>query len=95
MVAAGFSGGEADHLRRAMASWGKNGDLEQFREKLIHGMQERGHSLDFSERLFKQIKGFGSYGFPESHAASFCLIGIHILLAKVSSPSGILCWLTQ
>jgi error-prone DNA polymerase len=74
MVAAGFSGGEADHLRRAMASWGKNGDLEQFRDKLIHGMQERGHSLDFSERLFKQIKGFGSYGFPESHAASFALL---------------------
>jgi len=74
MVAAGFTGGEADHLRRAMASWGKNGDLEQFREKLINGMLARGHNLDFSERLFKQIKGFGSYGFPESHAASFALL---------------------
>jgi error-prone DNA polymerase len=74
MVAAGFSGGEADHLRRAMASWGKNGDLEQFREKLIDGMLQRGHDLEFAERLFKQIKGFGSYGFPESHAASFALL---------------------
>ena len=74
MVAAGFTGGEADHLRRAMTSWGKNGDLEQFREKLIDGMLRRGHDLDFAERLFKQIKGFGSYGFPESHAASFALL---------------------
>jgi len=74
MVAAGFSGGEADHLRRAMASWGKNGDLEQFRDKLIAGMLRRGHSPDFAERLFNQIKGFGSYGFPESHSASFALL---------------------
>ena len=74
MVAAGFTGGEADHLRRAMTSWGKNGKLEQFRGKLIDGMLARGHSLDFAERLFKQILGFGSYGFPESHAASFALL---------------------
>ncbi|MEO0367761.1 MAG: error-prone DNA polymerase, partial [Pseudomonadota bacterium] len=74
MVAAGFSGGEADQLRRAMASWGKNGDLEQFRDKLIQGMRNRGHSQEFAERLFLQIKGFGSYGFPESHSASFALL---------------------
>ncbi len=74
MVAAGFSGGEADQLRRAMASWGRNGNLLRFKEKLISGMRQRGHSQDFAERLFNQMKGFGSYGFPESHAASFALL---------------------
>ncbi|RBP49392.1 error-prone DNA polymerase [Arenicella xantha] len=74
MVAAGFTGGEADHLRRAMASWGKHGDIGQFEERLISGMLARGHSQDFAERLFKQIQGFGSYGFPESHSASFALL---------------------
>ena len=74
MVAAGFSGGEADQLRRAMASWGKNGNLLQFQDKLIQGMLTRGYSRDFSDRLFEQMKGFGSYGFPESHAASFALL---------------------
>jgi error-prone DNA polymerase len=74
MVAAGFSGGEADQLRRAMASWGKNGNLLQFQDKLVQGMLTRGYSQDFAERLFEQMKGFGSYGFPESHAASFALL---------------------
>lgn len=74
MVAAGFSGGEADQLRRSMASWGKNGSLDQFKDKLISGMRTRGHSQDFAERLFRQIQGFGSYGFPESHSASFALL---------------------
>jgi len=74
MVAAGFSGGEADQLRRSMASWGKHGNLDQFKDKLINGMLTRGHTRDFAERLFKQIQGFGSYGFPESHSASFALL---------------------
>lgn len=74
MVAAGFSGGEADQLRRAMASWGKNGNLLQFREKLLNGMKQRGYDQGFAERVFNQMKGFGSYGFPESHAASFALL---------------------
>jgi error-prone DNA polymerase len=74
MVAAGFSAGEADQLRRAMASWGKNGHLEHFRDKLLLGMRERGHPQEFAERLFEQMKGFGAYGFPESHAASFALL---------------------
>ncbi len=74
MVAAGFSGGEADQLRRAMASWGKNGNLLQFREKLLRGMQQRGYASEFAERVFNQMKGFGAYGFPESHAASFALL---------------------
>lgn len=74
MVAAGFSGGEADQLRRAMASWKKNGQLEPFKHKLISGMQSRGYDLDFAERLYRQICGFGGYGFPESHSASFAIL---------------------
>ena len=73
-VAAGFSGGEADQLRRAMASWKKNGKLLKFRTKLIQGMQSRGYEKVFAERLFEQILGFGEYGFPESHSASFAVL---------------------
>ena len=74
MVAAGFSAGEADQLRRAMAAWKKRGGLEHFGEKLINGMRDNGHSEEFAERIFNQMKGFGEYGFPESHAASFALL---------------------
>ncbi|MFA0085922.1 error-prone DNA polymerase [Vibrio sp. 10N.261.51.F12] len=74
MVAAGFSGGEADKLRRAMAAWKKNGSIFTFRSKLINGMLERGYERDFAERLFEQICGFGEYGFPESHSASFAVL---------------------
>ncbi|MBT0586732.1 error-prone DNA polymerase [Alteromonas oceanisediminis] len=74
MVAAGFSGGEADQLRRAMASWKKNGKLVQFRDKLKRGMQKKGYQDDFAERLYQQILGFGVYGFPESHSASFAVL---------------------
>lgn len=74
MVAAGFTGGEADQLRRAMASWKKTGELLQFRPKLLDGMQSRGYSLQFAEQIFQQICGFGEYGFPESHSASFALL---------------------
>ncbi len=74
MVAAGFSAGEADQLRRAMAAWKSHGDLTPFRTKLVEGMLERGHDADFAERLYQQICGFGGYGFPESHAASFALL---------------------
>ncbi|GGF75924.1 error-prone DNA polymerase [Alteromonas lipolytica] len=74
MVAAGFTGGEADQLRRAMASWKKNGKLRQFRSKLIDGMSARGYKLAFAEQLFEQICGFGEYGFPESHSASFAVL---------------------
>ena len=74
MVAAGFSGGESDELRRAMASWGKNGNLDQFQDKLIQGMLNNGYDREFAERLFRQIQGFGAYGFPESHSASFALL---------------------
>lgn len=74
IVAAGFSGGEADQLRRAMAAWKKKGGLEKFRQKLLDGMQKHGYSPEFAERLYRQIEGFGDYGFPESHAASFALL---------------------
>ncbi|MEZ5572283.1 MAG: error-prone DNA polymerase [Halioglobus sp.] len=74
MVAAGFSGGEADALRRAITNWGKNSKLLTFEKKLTRGMIERGYDEDFARRLFDQIKGFGGYGFPESHSASFALL---------------------
>jgi len=74
MVAAGFSGGEADQLRRAMARWGKSGELLQFEHKVIEGMRANGYSGDYARRLFEQMKGFGGYGFPESHSASFALL---------------------
>ncbi|GHG67464.1 error-prone DNA polymerase [Alishewanella longhuensis] len=74
MVAAGFSGGEADQLRRAMASWKKTGELLQFKEKLIQGMLKNGYSQQYAERIYQQICGFGEYGFPESHSASFAVL---------------------
>ncbi len=74
MVAAGFSGGEADQLRRAITNWGKNSKLLTFEQKLTRGMIERGYDEVFARRLFEQIKGFGGYGFPESHSASFALL---------------------
>lgn len=74
MVAAGFSAGEADQLRRAMAAWKRRGGLGPFEDKLIAGMRERGYSEQFARQVFNQIKGFGEYGFPESHAASFALL---------------------
>ena len=74
MVAAGFTGGEADQLRRAMAKWKRNGELTKFQRKLINGMLERGYEQEFAERVFQQICGFGEYGFPESHSASFAVL---------------------
>lgn len=74
ILAAGFTPGEADQLRRAMAAWKRKGGLGPFQEKVINGMLERGYDLEFAERIFKQIEGFGEYGFPESHAASFALL---------------------
>ena len=74
IVAAGFTPGEADQLRRAMGAWRKTGVIEQFRRKLVDGMLSNGYDKEFAERVFKQISGFGEYGFPESHAASFALL---------------------
>ena len=74
IVAAGFSPGEADRLRRAMAAWKRKGGLEPFQRQLIDGMRERGYAESFAQQIFNQILGFGEYGFPESHAASFALL---------------------
>ena len=74
IVAAGFTAGEADRLRRAMAAWKRRGGLGQFEQKLIDGMRERGYTEDYARQIFRQIEGFGEYGFPESHSASFALL---------------------
>jgi len=74
IVAAGFTPDEADRLRRAMATFKRGGDIHKFHEKMVGGMVARGYNADFAERCFKQIEGFGTYGFPESHAASFALL---------------------
>ena len=74
MVAAGFSAGEADQLRRSMATWKRRGGFEQFEEKLLKGMKARGYTQQFAQQIYNQIKGFGEYGFPESHSASFALL---------------------
>jgi error-prone DNA polymerase len=91
MIAAGFTGGEADQLRRAMASWGKTGTLLRFQEKFINGMLHNGYELDFAERLFEQIKGFGGYGFPESHSASFALLCYASAWMKCHHPAAFYC----
>ena len=74
VVAAGFTPGEADRLRRAMAAWKRRGGLGPFKDKLITGMRERGYEEEFARQIFRQIEGFGEYGFPESHSASFALL---------------------
>ncbi|WP_105101622.1 error-prone DNA polymerase [Microbulbifer pacificus] len=93
MVAAGFSGGEADELRRAMASWGKNGNLLVFREKLVNGMLANGYERNLAEQLFEQMKGFGAYGFPESHSASFALLAYFSAWIKHHYPAAFYCGL--
>ncbi len=91
MIAAGFSAGEADQLRRAMAAWKRPGVLEKYYDKVVQGMRERGYTDDFAESIFKQIKGFSSYGFPESHAASFALLTYISCWLKRHEPAAFLC----
>jgi error-prone DNA polymerase len=74
VVAAGFTGGEADDLRRSMAARKRKGGVEKFYDRVINGLLKNGYDKEFAERIFKQIEGFGEYGFPESHAASFALL---------------------
>ena len=74
VVAAGFTPGEADQLRRAMAAWRRPGLIDQFRKRLLDGMRANGLPEEFAQRVYQQIQGFGEYGFPESHAASFALL---------------------
>jgi error-prone DNA polymerase len=91
VVAAGFTPGEADQLRRAMAAWKRRGGLEPFREKLIDGMLARGYQQQFAEQIFQQILGFGEYGFPESHAASFALLVYVSSWLKCHEPAAFAC----
>ncbi|WP_372870202.1 error-prone DNA polymerase [Shewanella sp.] len=91
MVAAGFSGGEADALRRAMASWKHTGKLWPFEQKLLDGMAARGYSEDFARQIFRQIQGFGEYGFPESHSASFALLAYVSAYLKCYHPAAFCC----
>jgi len=74
IVGAGFAPDDADRLRRAMATFKRNGDIHLFRDKFVAGMVNNGYDRDFAARCFSQIEGFGTYGFPESHAASFALL---------------------
>ncbi|PNG24989.1 error-prone DNA polymerase [Methylocella silvestris] len=91
IVAAGFSPSEADQLRRAMATFKHVGTIGAFRTKMIEGMVARNYSRDFAERCFKQIEGFGSYGFPESHAASFALLVYASAWMKCRYPDAFAC----
>ena len=91
MVAAGFSPGQADQLRRGMAAWKKSGEMQRFRAPVIDGMLASGYERDFAERLFGQIEGFGEYGFPESHAASFALLVYVSCWLKCHEPAAFLC----
>jgi error-prone DNA polymerase len=87
VVAAGFTPGEADQLRRAMGAWRRPGLIEQFRQKLRDGMLARGLPLDFADQLFEQVRGFGEYGFPEAHAASFALLAYVSAWLKCHYPA--------
>ena len=91
VVAAGFTPGEADKLRRAMASWKRRGGIEPFRDKLIEGMLARGYERAFAEQIYQQIQGFGEYGFPESHAASFALLVYVSSWLKCHEPEAFAC----
>ena len=91
IVGAGYSGGEADQLRRDMAAWKRTGRLLSHRERLLAGFARNGISRRFGEALFEQIKGFGEYGFPESHAASFALLVYKSAWLKAHYPAHFLC----
>jgi error-prone DNA polymerase len=91
IVGAGFTPAEADALRRSMATFKFTGGVSHFRDKMIEGMVERGYARDFAERTFKQIEGFGSYGFPESHAASFAKIAYASSWMKCHHPEIFCC----
>jgi error-prone DNA polymerase len=93
MLAADFTAGEADALRRAMAAWKRRGGLSPFHERLVGRMVEKGYSREYAERIFKQIQGFGEYGFPESHAAGFALLAYVSSWIKCHHPDAFLCGL--
>lgn len=87
VVAAGFTPGEADQVRRSMAAWQRRGGLDHFRDKLVNGMLERGYTSTFALQIYEQVLGFGSYGFPESHAASFALLAYASAWLRCHEPA--------
>lgn len=91
MLGAGFTEGEADELRRAMAAWKRKGGIEKYQKKILDGMTARGHPLTFAQAICEQIKGFGEYGFPESHSASFALLTYSSSWIKCHEPAIFLC----
>jgi error-prone DNA polymerase len=93
MLAADFSAGEADALRRAMAAWKRRGGLSPFHKRLVGRMVEKGYPVEYAERIFKQIQGFGEYGFPESHAAGFALLAYVSSWIKCHHADAFLCGL--
>ncbi len=93
VAAANFTPGESDQLRRAMAAWKRKGGLAPFRDKMLAGMAQNGYTPEFAESLYKQIQGFGEYGFPESHAASFALLVYVSCWLKCHHPAAFACGL--
>lgn len=91
VIAAGFTPGDADGLRRAMAAWRRKGSVEKYQRQIIDGMVARHYDRAFAERIFEQIKGFGDYGFPESHAYSFALLAYFSAWVKCHEPAAFLC----
>ncbi|WP_191635325.1 error-prone DNA polymerase [Pseudomonas fluorescens] len=91
IVAADYSPGEADQLRRSMAAWKRHGGLEPHKDRLAAGMKKNGYTAEFAALIFEQIKGFGSYGFPESHAASFALLTYASCWLKCHEPAAFAC----
>lgn len=90
IIAAGFTPGEADELRRAMAAWRRKGGVDRFHQGVVEGMVARGYAREFAEAIFRQIEGFGEYGFPESHAASFALLVYASAWLKRHEPAAFL-----
>jgi len=91
VVAAGYTPGESDQLRRSMAAWKRHGDMEKHQQRLAEGMLKRGYSAEFAAQIFEQIRGFASYGFPESHACSFALITYVSSWLKCHEPAAFTC----
>jgi error-prone DNA polymerase len=90
-VAAGFTAGEADALRRAMGAWKRTGGLDPFRERLLEGMRAKGYPQEFAQRIYQQMLGFGEYGFPQSHAMSFALLVYDSAWLKCHEPAAFAC----
>ena len=91
VLVGGYTPGEADQLRRDMAAWKSTGRIERHHDKLVARMITNGISLEYAERIFSQIRGFGEYGFPESHAASFALIAYATAYLRCHYPAAFTC----